>query len=57
MVLDSCIGSGTTAVAASNTERYFIGFEKFRYYFNVAIDRIKNVKGNVLVKELKITKK
>lgn len=41
IVLDNCIGSGTTAVAAINTNRQFIGFEKEKEYFDVAIERIK----------------
>ena len=40
-MLDNCIGSGTTAVAAINTNRQFIGFEKEKEYFDVAIERIK----------------
>ena len=43
IVLDNCIGSGTTAVAAINTNRQFIGFEKEKEYFDVAIERIKKV--------------
>lgn len=41
VVLDNCIGSGTTAVAAINTNRQFVGFEKEKEYFDVAIERIK----------------
>lgn len=41
IVLDNCIGSGTTAVAAINTNRQFIGFEKEKEYFDVAIERIE----------------
>ncbi|EOA3412136.1 site-specific DNA-methyltransferase [Enterococcus faecalis] len=43
VVLDNCIGSGTTAVAAINTNRQFIGFEKEKEYFDIAIERIKKV--------------
>ena len=39
-VLDNCIGSGTTAIAAINTKRNFIGFEKEEEYVNIANDRI-----------------
>ncbi|CEQ01611.1 DNA modification methylase [[Clostridium] sordellii] len=42
-VLDNCIGSGTTAVAAMNTNRNYIGFELDKNYYNIAMDRIKNV--------------
>lgn len=41
IVLDNCMGSGTTAVAAINTNRQFVGFEKEKEYFDVAIERIK----------------
>lgn len=44
-VLDNCMGSGTTAIAAINTKRNFIGFELDEIYFNLANERIKeNVK-------------
>ena len=39
-VLDPCIGSGTTAVAAVNTGRHFIGFETDKNYFYAAQNRI-----------------
>jgi site-specific DNA-methyltransferase (adenine-specific) len=42
IVLDNCIGSGTTAIACINTNRNYIGFEKDENYFNMAQDRIKN---------------
>jgi site-specific DNA-methyltransferase (adenine-specific) len=41
IVLDNCMGSGTTAVAAFNTNRHFIGFEKDEKYFKLAEKRIK----------------
>ncbi|GHV39144.1 methyltransferase [Clostridia bacterium] len=41
VVLDNCIGSGTTAVAAINTERQFIGIEADGKYCNIAKERIK----------------
>ncbi|EHY0681107.1 hypothetical protein U7010_002922 [Listeria monocytogenes] len=28
VVLDNCIGSGTTVIACMDTNRHFIGFEK-----------------------------
>lgn len=40
-VLDNCIGSGTTAIAAINTNRNYIGFELDKEYFELAKDRIK----------------
>lgn len=41
LVLDNCIGSGTTAIASINTNRNFIGIEKEEKYFNIANERIK----------------
>lgn len=40
MVLDNCIGSGSTAIAALNTSRSFIGFELDSTYFSLAKERI-----------------
>ena len=39
-VLDNCIGSGTTAIAALNTGRFFIGIEKEEKYVEIARKRI-----------------
>lgn len=39
-VLDNCMGSGTTAVAAILEKRNFIGFEKDVNYYNMAMERI-----------------
>ncbi len=41
-VLDSCMGSGTTAIAAIKEDRHFIGFETNSEYFYKAQSRIKN---------------
>ena len=40
-VLDNVIGSGTTAVAAINTGRQFIGIEREEEYVNIARERVK----------------
>ena len=40
IVLDNCIGSGSTAIACLNTERKYIGFELENEYYNKAIWRI-----------------
>lgn len=40
-VLDNCMGSGTTAIAAIRTKRNFIGFELSKEYFDIATKRIK----------------
>ncbi len=42
LILDSCMGSGTTGVAALNLGRRFIGIEKGEKYYKVAKDRIEN---------------
>ena len=41
IVFDGFMGSGTTALAALDTERHFLGTEIDDYYFKVAIERIK----------------
>lgn len=44
VVLDSCIGSGTTAVACINTGRHFIGYELDTEYYGKCMNRIKTSK-------------
>ena len=44
VVLDNCMGSGSTGVACLNTNRNFIGIEKDVDYFSLAEERIKNAK-------------
>ena len=39
-ILDNCMGSGTTGVAAINTDRNFIGIELTEKYFKIAKERI-----------------
>lgn len=46
LVLDNCIGSGTTAVACVNQNRNFIGIEMDESYYKVACDRVSEVKKN-----------
>lgn len=41
LVLDSCMGSGTTGLACKNLNRRFIGIEKEQEYFKIAKERIK----------------
>jgi DNA modification methylase len=43
IVLDNCMGSGTTALACINTKRNFIGFELDSVYFKLANERIHKV--------------
>jgi site-specific DNA-methyltransferase (adenine-specific) len=45
-VLDNCMGSGSTAIAALNTNRHFIGIEMDDNYFKIAQDRINNHAAN-----------
>ena len=44
VILDNCMGSGSTGVAALNTNRRFIGIELDKKYFNTAKDRLENIK-------------
>ena len=41
-VLDNCMGSGSTGVAAKNLNRNFIGIELDETYFTIAKERIEN---------------
>ena len=43
VVLDNCMGSGTTGVACKNLNRKFIGIELDETYFNLAKERIESV--------------
>src|SRR5699024_5468895 len=42
IILDNCIGSGTTAIASINTNRNYIGIEKEKEYVDIANERINN---------------
>jgi site-specific DNA-methyltransferase (adenine-specific) len=46
LVVDLTMGSGSTGVAARNTNRNFIGIEKEEKYFNIAVSRIKGAEPN-----------
>lgn len=41
LVLDNCMGSGSTGIACINTNRDFIGIELEEQYFNIAKERIE----------------
>lgn len=41
VILDNCMGSGTTAVAAIKENRHFIGFELNEEYWHKACDRVQ----------------
>lgn len=43
LVLDNCMGSGSTGVACINTNRNFIGYELEPNYFEIAQNRINNL--------------
>ena len=40
VILDNCMGSGSTGVACMKTNRNFIGIEKDKIYFDIAVDRL-----------------
>lgn len=44
VVLDNCMGSGSTGVACVNTNRRFIGIELSEKYYNIAVRRINEAK-------------
>lgn len=43
LVLDNCMGSGTTAVACLNTGRNYIGFELDKEYYEKSLERLRNI--------------
>ena len=47
LVLDNCMGSGTTGVACKNLHRDFIGIEIEKKYFDIAKERIENTNNQV----------
>ena len=47
LVLDNCMGSGSTGIACLNTNRQFIGMELKEDYFNIAKQRINDAKKAV----------
>ena len=44
-ILDNCMGSGTTAIAAILEKRKFIGFETNKEYFDIANKRLRELTG------------
>lgn len=54
VVLDNCIGSGTTAIACINTNRNYIGFELDEAYYDACITRIKEHKKSIEVGGLRL---
>lgn len=45
VVLDNCMGSGSTCVACVNTNRHYIGFEKEPKYYDIACKRLDEAEG------------
>lgn len=48
IVLDNCMGSGSTGIACLNTNRTFIGMELNEDYFNIAKERIEKREKELL---------
>lgn len=46
VVVDNCMGSGTTAIACIKNNRKYIGFEKEKKYFDVCKERIEDIITN-----------
>lgn len=49
VVLDNCMGSGTTGVACVNLKRNFIGIEKEEKYFEIAKNRIEDAERKLAI--------
>ena len=45
IVLDNTMGSGTTGLACLKTNRQFIGIEKEKQYYDVAVRRLSEYCG------------
>ena len=54
IVLDNCMGSGSTGIACINTNRGFIGIEKDDKYFDLAYNRINEYIKNGVRRERKL---
>jgi DNA modification methylase len=52
IVLDMFMGSGTTGIACINIGRNFIGIEKEKEYYDIAVKRIEDAGGNVIQQRL-----
>lgn len=50
VVMDNCMGSGTTGVACVNTDRSFIGIERDPGYFKIAQGRIDGALDELLMR-------
>lgn len=47
VVLDSCLGSGTTALACAANDRHFIGIEKDPYFVDIASARLSRYRAGL----------
>ena len=47
IVLDNCMGYGTTAVACINTNRKYIGFELNEDFYKMSLDRVEDVNNKL----------
>jgi len=47
IVVDNCMGSGTTGVACINTNRRFIGIEQDDKYFDICIERLTEANNKI----------
>lgn len=54
IVLDFCMGSGSTGVACMNEWRKFIGIEKDDKIFDTAVERVKGAAGNPAQKSVEM---
>lgn len=52
LVLDNCMGSGSTAIACINTDRKYIGFELDENYCNISNKRIQEYVKNKKTEEV-----
>lgn len=52
IVLDNCMGSGTTAVASTQLNRNFIGFETETEYVQIANQRLESIERGSSLKEV-----
>lgn len=48
VVLDNCMGSGTTAIACLKTHRNYVGFELNETYYRIAQKRIEAEKSDII---------
>lgn len=55
IVFDSCMGSGSTCVAAINTDRHYIGYEINEEFFEMAGNRIQEAIKDNSIRQLSLT--